>query len=82
MHFEVLVEDSSSAKLLEILLSRLLGVNGESHTWQLHQYKGCGHIPKELTKNTDPAKRVLLNRLPRLLRGYGNTPGIDVVVII
>ncbi|WP_297452010.1 hypothetical protein, partial [Ferrovum sp.] len=30
----------------------------------------------------DPAKRILLDRLPRLLRGYGKTPGIGAVVVV
>ena len=30
----------------------------------------------------DPAKRILLDQLPRLLRGYGKTPGIDAVVVV
>ena len=30
----------------------------------------------------DPSKRILLDQLPRLLRGYVNTPGIDAVVVV
>ena len=82
MHFEVLVEDSSGKKLLELLLPRILGQHGLSHTWRLHSYKGSGHIPKGLSANADPAKRFLLEQLPRLLQGYGKTPGIDAVVVV
>jgi len=32
--------------------------------------------------STDPAKRVLLDQLPRQLRGYGKTPGIDAVIVV
>jgi hypothetical protein len=82
MHFEVLVEDSSGKRLLELLLPQLLGEHGHSHTWLVHSYKGIGHIPKGLAAKTDPAKRILLDQLPRLLRGYGRTPGIDAVVVV
>jgi Domain of unknown function (DUF4276) len=82
VHIEVLVEDSSGEKLLQYLLPKLLGQLGESHTWRLHSYKGIGRIPKGLTAKADPAKRILLDRLPKLLRGYGSTPGIDAVVVL
>lgn len=82
MHIEILVEDSSGRKLLEHLLPKVLGKEGEPHTWRVHSYKGIGRIPKNLNAGGDPAKRILLNQLPRLLRGYGNTPGIDAVVVV
>ncbi|MEI6757867.1 MAG: DUF4276 family protein [Chlorobium sp.] len=82
MHIEILVEDSSGEKLLDILLPRLLGTKGNPHTWRLHAYKGIGRIPGGLVTKSDPAKRMLLDQLPKLLRGYGNTPGIDAVVVV
>ena len=82
MHIEVLVEDSSGEKLLAQLLPQILGGQGAPHTWRLKAYKGVGRIPKGLTAKADPAKRILLDQLPRLLQGYGNTPGIDAVVIV
>lgn len=82
MHIEILVEDSSGEKLLQVLLPQLLGPQGEPHTWHLHAYKGTGQIPKDLVAKADPTKRILLDRLPRLLRGYGKTPGIDAVVVV
>lgn len=82
MHIEILVEDSSGEKLLAILLPWLLGSQGNPHTWRLHAYKGIGRIPGGLTTKADPAKRILLDQLPRLLRGYGKTPGIDAVVVV
>lgn len=78
MHIEVLVEDSSGEKLLP----QLLGEQGAPHTWRLKAYKGVGRIPKGLTAKADPAKRILLDQLPRLLQGYGNTPGIDAVLVV
>lgn len=82
MHIEFLVEDSSGEKLLAQLLPRILGEQGELHTWRLKAYKGIGRIPQGLTAKADPAKRMLLDQLPRLLQGYGKTPGIDAVVVV
>lgn len=82
MHIEILVEDVSGKKLLESLLPKLLGTHGEPHTWRVHGYKGIGRIPGNLNSAGDPAKRILLDQLPKLLRGYGKTPGIDAVVVV
>lgn len=82
MHIEVLVEDSSGEKLLAQLLPQMLGEQGAPHTWRLKAYKGIGRIPKGLTAKADPAKRILLDQLPRLLQGFGKTPGIDAVVVV
>lgn len=82
MHIEVLVEDSSGEKLLEILLPKLLGPQAAPHTWRLHAYKGIGRIPKGLSGRGDPNKRILLDQLPRILRGYGNSPGVDAVLVV
>jgi hypothetical protein len=82
MHIEILVEDASGEKLLESLLPKLFGEQGEPHTWRVHGYKGIGRIPKNLNSGGDPAKRILLDQLPKLLRGYGKTPGIDAVVVV
>jgi hypothetical protein len=82
MHIEILVEDASGEKLLEAVLSKLLGEQGDPHTWRVHSYKGIGRIPKNLNVGGDPAKRILLDQLPKILRGYGNTPNIDAVVVI
>ncbi|WP_289018802.1 DUF4276 family protein [Desulfobacter postgatei] len=82
MHIEVLVEDSSGEKLLQVLLPQLIGPQGNPHTWRLHAYKGIGRIPSGLVTKADPAKRILLDQLPKLMRGYGKTPGIDAVVIV
>lgn len=82
MHIEILVEDSSGERLLQVLLPQLLGPQGEPHTWHLHAYKGIGRIPQGLVTKADPAKRILLDQLPKLLRGYGKTPGIDAVVVV
>jgi hypothetical protein len=82
MHFEILVEDRSGHALLEILLPELLGTQGDPHTWHIHGYKGIGRIPPDLASAGDPANRILLDQLPRILRGYSKTPGIDAVVVV
>lgn len=82
MHIEFLVEDSSGSTLLELLLPKLLGSQGQLHTWRLHPYKGIGRLPPKLSAGGDPAKRILLDQLPRLLKGYGKTRGIDAVVVV
>jgi len=70
MHFEILVEDQSGKKALDILIPKLIG---QEHTFNVHSYKGIGRIPKNLDGNADASKRILLSQLPKLLRGYGNT---------
>ncbi len=70
MHFEILVEDQSGKKALDILVPELIG---DEHTFKLHSYKGLGRIPKNLERATDASKRVLLTQLPGLLKGYGKT---------
>ncbi|HVC58801.1 MAG TPA: hypothetical protein VND19_00355 [Acetobacteraceae bacterium] len=82
MHIEILTEDSSGHRLLEHLVPKLIGPFGEPHTWRCHPYRGIGHIPARLSTTSDPSRRILLDQLPRLLRGYVKTPGIDAVVVV
>lgn len=70
MHFEVLVEDLSGKKVLDILIPKIIG---DQHTFRVIEYRGIGHIPKNLKSSTDASKRILLDQLIRLLRGYGRT---------
>ncbi|MCB9104387.1 MAG: hypothetical protein H6633_09100 [Anaerolineales bacterium] len=70
MHFEILVEDISGKTALEILVPKIIG---NEHTFYVHAYKGIGRIPKNLRATSDPQKRILLDQLPRLIRGYGKT---------
>lgn len=71
MHFEILIEHISGKTALEILVPKIINI--EQHTFKIHAYKGIGHIPKNLTPNSDPKKRILLDQLPRLIQGYGKT---------
>ena len=70
MHFEVLVEDQSGKKALDILIPKIIG---DQHGCKVTAYKGTGPIPKNLKSSTDASKRILLDQLPKLLRGYGKT---------
>jgi hypothetical protein len=82
MHFDILVEDLSGKKLLEALVPKIVGA---SHSWEIFSYKGCGVIPKDLKTRQDASKRILLEQLPRLLRGFGrrnSQPGWEKAVVI
>jgi len=85
MHFEVLVEDASGKIALEFILDKILGPNGQDHSYRIISYKGIGRIPKDLRGTTDPQKRILMDRLPKLLRGYWKSlqdfPAAGVVVV-
>ncbi len=71
MHFEILIEDISGKTALEILIPKI--IDTEEHTFNVHSYKGIGRIPKDLKSTADPQNRILLDQLPKLVRGYGNT---------
>ncbi|MGB5685679.1 MAG: hypothetical protein WBM35_07705 [Candidatus Electrothrix sp.] len=45
MHFEILIEDQSGKKALDILIPKLISLE---HTFKVHSYKGIGRIPKNL----------------------------------
>ena len=79
MHFEFLTEDQSSGAAMDILIPKLLGSNV---TYRIHPYKGIGRIPKGLRPKSDANKRILLDRLPKILRGYGRNPNCGIIVII
>ena len=78
MHFEFFTEDQSSGAAMDILIPKLLGSN---ITYRIHPYKGIGHIPVGLRPKTDANKRILLDQLPRILRGFGHNPDCGTIVI-
>jgi hypothetical protein len=85
MHFEILVEDLSGKIALEIIIPKIIST--EQHTFEIHSYKGIGHIPKGLKSASEARKRILLDQLPRLVQGYGQTfsqypPDYPAVLII
>ena len=82
MHFEILVEDQSGKKALEILVPKIIRTQ---HTFKVRSYQGRGHIPKNLKNPTNAKKRLLLNRLPEQLSVYGNRYANDptkVVIVV
>jgi len=81
MHIEFLIEDQSGAKAIEILLRKIFESNA-AVTYNIHSYKGIGRIPKNLQPKNNANKRILLDQLPRLLRGYGKIPNFGFIVII
>lgn len=83
MYYLFLVEDASGQILIESMLDRIIGVLGQPHFWKIHSYKGIGRLPPDLHPRTDPKKRILLDQLPRLLRGIARShKGIDYRVIV
>jgi hypothetical protein len=80
VHFEILVEDQSGKKMLDILVPKIIGNN---HTFDIKSYKGIGRIPVKMNSSLDASKRILLDNLPRLLAGYGKSwQGYPSVVIV
>jgi len=84
MHFEILVEDQSGKRALDIIVPKL---TGKDDTFRVIAYHGVGRIPANLSGKIDPRKRILLDQLPRLLRGYGRThanypAGYDAAVVV
>lgn len=73
MHFQVLVEDQSGAKIIDILIRKIIDFNDDKNTLKIKSYKGIGRIPKGLKPKTDPNKRQLLDQLPGLINGIGKT---------
>ena len=62
-------------------------ISTEQHTFEIHSYKGIGHIPTGLKSASEARKRILLDQLPRLIQGYGKTfsqypPDCPAVLII
>jgi hypothetical protein len=70
MHFEILVEDRSGKTALDILVPKIIG---EDHTFKIYPYKGIGRIPRNMKDTQNAAERILLESLPKLLKGYGKT---------
>lgn len=82
MHFEILTEDQSGKIMLGYLSEKILGPNGAYHSWRIFAYKGIGRLPGNLRGKTDPGKRILLDWLPVILRGYGKSLPPESAVIV
>ena len=70
MHFEILVEDISGKRMLDMLVPKMIG---DSHTFRVISYRGVGRVPKGMRDAKDACKRILLENIPRLMKGYGRT---------
>ena len=85
MHFEILVEDPSGKIVLDEVTGKILNSTGANHTSRIIPYRGIGHILENLRGTSDPRRRILLDRLPLILRGYGKSlkdyPAAVVVVV-
>ena len=53
MHFEILVEDQSGKRMLDILIPKIID---DQHTFKVIDYQGIGRIPRNLTSGTDVEK--------------------------
>ena len=83
MHFQFLIEDQSSAILIEILMKKICSVN-EDVTFDCKPFKGLGGLNKKNTvKETKSGK--LLNDLATYLRGFNKSlkwiPAAIIVVL-
>lgn len=67
MHFIFLIEDKSGEMMLELLLPRFIN---NLNSFEIHSYKGVGHIPKNLNTSSNSKKATLLGKLPNLLKGF------------
>ena len=45
MHFEILVEDQSGKRALDILVPKIIS---DEHSYRVFAYKGIGKVPKNL----------------------------------
>ena len=79
MHFEILVEDQSGKKALDILIPKIIG---NRHKFKVRPYQGIGHIPKNLTNPTHANTNLLLNQLPMQLRAYGKRYANDFTKVV
>ena len=88
MRFEILVEDDSGKIVLDEVMKKIKSLRNANSdlTHRIISYKGAGRIPKNLRSKGDPSKRILLEQLPKLLKGYGKslqfTPHTVVVVVV
>ena len=82
-HLEILLEDQSGATLVSLLLERLKNADPSAYTftYRIHHYKGLGKKPTKQSA-TSPDKRILLDQLPRLLRGYGKSLSANQAVVV
>jgi len=87
MYFSIHIEDQSGKRLLEHLVPKLIDQSVDQ--FEIHPYRGIGRIPKGMKSGGEARHRILLDQLPRILRGLGRTfagypsdyPAVAVIVI-
>ena len=62
MRFEILAEDRSGSIALDVVLEKILGENGHTHSWTLHPYPGAGKAKCEWARRIAPHMDVDRNR--------------------
>jgi len=82
MHFEILVEDKSGSIVIRNMMDKINSLYFLSLTYRIHPYKGLGKLPPDLNHRSNPEKRILLERLPQILKGYGRSLGENNAVIV
>jgi hypothetical protein len=80
MHFEIFIEDASGKRVLDILVPKIISTTKNS--FNTYPYKGIGKIPKDLHRSPDPNKKLLLDKLPAILRAYGKWAKPDDLTVI
>ncbi len=83
IRFEIYYREAQNERPITYELAIDLDADGRPFVLsEALRQQGIGRIPKNLNAGGDPAKRILLDQLPKLLGGYGKTPGIDAVVVV
>lgn len=66
--------------LMKHLMPTLLGDTVDEHEWRIHPFKRVGRLPKNLTLQSDARIKTLLDKLPKMLEGYGRSGCAAVLV--
>lgn len=79
MHIQICIEDASGKILLENLMPKIVR---NDVSYSVHGYRGIGSLPKNLKPTDDAQKRIILENIPKLIRGCANTPYITALIFI
>lgn len=79
MHIEICVEDGSGKIFLDNILPSIIR---QDVTWKVHGYKGIGRIPRNIQNTNRAQHRIILDNLPKLIRGCANTPYVTALIIV
>ena len=82
MHFEILVEGEADRLALRRVLPKILGPDGDAHTYKIHKHRGIGKLPSGPRAAPHRNDRTLLHNLPSKLRAYGGALGPDDAVVV